>query len=626
MGDINQQQNQALSDILKELDGYQNVEAKVKVNASDSTAQFLTNKLTAGSNITLTEVNTGGIISIQLDVPDQVDEALLTPASDGYNVKVSSTDALPEFLIEKVTAGSNITVDKITTGGVESLQISAVDQAPSSSFQDGYSFKVSLDDASPGFLEDKLVAGTGVTFTTNDTGGNESITIDVISSVVASIVQDGYQLKISSSDGASGFLETKLVAGSNVTLTKTDSGGSEILTIDVPDSVLAAAAADGYNVKVSASDGLPEFLIEKIVAGSNVTIDKIDDGGVESLQVNAIQQDVNAFIGRLSDSEEAIQTILKDLDGYGQTEQEHHEQSSQAILQLRAAADGYVIENTFQENKSFWNEAIHHLTEAADSYGQGGTEAEHFNQLSDAIQTILKDLDGYGQTEQEHHQQISQAVLQLRAAADGYASDVTVSEHYNQLSESILQLRAAADGYGQGQTEQEHHQQLSEAILQLRAAADGYGQGDTEQEHHQQTSDAIQTILKGLDGYASDQTVSEHHEQLSEAVLQLRAAADGYTTSTAHRAHDQLVHDIAEDGYLESVRGSCGKIEQLIDWTSTSKTLKIREEIVTRDSNLRIATIVTNQYNGAGAIVETLTETITRNAAGRFVSKVSVLT
>ena len=64
--------------------------------------------------------------------------------------------------------------------------------------------------------------------------------------------------------------------------------------------------------------------------------------------------------------EEAIQTILKDLDGYGS---------------------------------------------AADLQGLVNTELEHTVQSSDVFQTIRKDLDGYGQTEQEHHTQVPPSCL-----------------------------------------------------------------------------------------------------------------------------------------------------------------------------------------------------------------------
>lgn len=95
--------------------------------------------------------------------------------------------------------------------------------------------------------------------------------------------------------------------------------------------------------------------------------------------------------------EVAIQTILKDLDGYhvDTTGSEHYKQHSEAIQTILGSLDGY---------------------------GQGGTDT---SDIENAIQTILKDLDGY-------------------------ASDQTVTEHYQQHSEALTTILGALDGYGGG--------------------------------------------------------------------------------------------------------------------------------------------------------------------------------
>lgn len=89
---------------------------------------------------------------------------------------------------------------------------------------------------------------------------------------------------------------------------------------------------------------------------------------------------------------------------------------------------------------------------------------------------------------------------------------------------------------------------------------------------------------------------------------------------TAHRELDQLVHDITENSFDEILKGVCGKIESYTTWTSPAKTLKIREQLISRDPLLRVSSVVTKQYDGLGIVVETLTETLARDSNGRVIS------
>ena len=241
---------------------------------------------------------------------------------------------------------------------------------------------------------------------------------------------------------------------------------------------------------------------------------------------------------------DAIQTILKDLDGYGsaQTEAEHHQQNSQAIQTILGSLDGY----SDQQDLSGLEGAVQTILKGLDGYGSAQTEAEHHQQNSQAIQTIIGSLDGY--SDQQDLSGLEGAVQTILKDMDGYQSqidglDQTVSEHYSQHSQAIQTILKDADGYalatdltGLNQTESEHHQQLSEAVLQLRAAADGYATSSgvsetTFLENKNSTAQAIQTILKDMDGYGSAQTESEHHVQHSQALQDIIATLDGYATS-----------------------------------------------------------------------------------------------
>lgn len=85
--------------------------------------------------------------------------------------------------------------------------------------------KISTNDTTSGFLNGKLVAGTGIALTENNDGGNETLTVS------ANVVTTDELAKVSANDTTAGFLNGKLVAGANITLTETNNGGNETLVI-----------------------------------------------------------------------------------------------------------------------------------------------------------------------------------------------------------------------------------------------------------------------------------------------------------------------------------------------------------------------------------------------------------
>lgn len=82
-------------------------------------------------------------------------------------------------------------------------------------------------------------------------------------------------------------------------------------------------------------------------------------------------------------------------------------------------------------------------------------------------------------------------------------------------------------------------------------------------------------------------------------------------TANQHLDLDQLVHDIAETSYLEVTR-SGGQVTDVIIYTDSGKTTKIREVNITRTLG-QVSQVVTKQYDGGGSLVQTLTQTITRS-------------
>jgi hypothetical protein len=82
-------------------------------------------------------------------------------------------------------------------------------------------------------------------------------------------------------------------------------------------------------------------------------------------------------------------------------------------------------------------------------------------------------------------------------------------------------------------------------------------------------------------------------------------------TETRHQDLDTITHWIDENSYDEIVRTG-GKVTSIVVWNSVLKTIKIREELITRVSG-KVSQIVTNQYDrSTGVLKETLTEIYTR--------------
>ena len=89
---------------------------KVKVTSNDTTANYLYNKLVAGTNVTIVENNNGGdeTVTIQVVSGSATDEL----------VKVSSNDTTASYLRQKVSGTSGITAYEYYNGSNELLVLS----------------------------------------------------------------------------------------------------------------------------------------------------------------------------------------------------------------------------------------------------------------------------------------------------------------------------------------------------------------------------------------------------------------------------------------------------------------------------------------------------------------------
>ena len=109
--------------------------------------------------------------------PDVGDVGALYQTADGTavfvsftkKVLISSDDTNARYLETALTAGTNVSLTVTNAGGDEQLQISS---APPDE-----KVKVSSDDTGAGYLDGELVAGTNIEFTVNDPAGAETLSI-----------------------------------------------------------------------------------------------------------------------------------------------------------------------------------------------------------------------------------------------------------------------------------------------------------------------------------------------------------------------------------------------------------------------------------------------------------------
>lgn len=91
----------------------------------------------------------------------------------------------------------------------------------------------------------------------------------------------------------------------------------------------------------------------------------------------------------------------------------------------------------------------------------------------------------------------------------------------------------------------------------------------------------------------------------------------------SHRSIDQLVHDIAENCYIEYTYDGI-YVTTEIWWETAAKLKKIREMLYNYSVGHLVTQIVTKQYDSTGVLAETLTETFTY-AANKVTSMTAVL-
>jgi hypothetical protein len=101
--------------------------------------------------------------------------------------------------------------------------------------------KVNVDDSTDEYLEDKVVAGTGVSLAVLDSGGVKTLEISSPST------NTDESVKVSSDDTTASYLENKFTAGDNINITTLNPGANETLELSVTLPALDVFYVDSNN-------------------------------------------------------------------------------------------------------------------------------------------------------------------------------------------------------------------------------------------------------------------------------------------------------------------------------------------------------------------------------------------
>lgn len=155
-------------------------------------------------------------------VLEKIEAAVCSLQTNKGKILINDDDTCPEFLFDKLEEGLNISFSISGTGCDRRLKINAVEGG----VPVDVNAKVSSDDTTSGYLNDKIVTGSYISKITLNPAGNEQLQLDVdIDSLISTDVGNqitvggdgGLSLLFTPADGS----ETKLIEGLGVIVSGT---------------------------------------------------------------------------------------------------------------------------------------------------------------------------------------------------------------------------------------------------------------------------------------------------------------------------------------------------------------------------------------------------------------------
>ena len=149
-------------------------------------------------------------------------------ACDGSDFVNTSSSNIPSAttIAGQVTVSGQVKGLSSGTDSTDALTKAQIEAAIAAASVSGSNLVLnSATDTTPSYLNTKLLVGAGLSKTTNNGGGDETLTL------ASTVTLDG-KAKVSSNDTTPGFLNGKLVGGTNITLVESSDGGDERLTVN----------------------------------------------------------------------------------------------------------------------------------------------------------------------------------------------------------------------------------------------------------------------------------------------------------------------------------------------------------------------------------------------------------
>jgi len=183
-----------------------------------------------------------------------LDFTTVVQSGDSFKVKVSSNDTTEDYLEDKIVAGAGILITTLNEGSNEDVEVS-----------NSFEIKVSSDDTTENSLENKILGGSGITVTTISGAGNEHLEIIASGIPWGNVTNKPYRVMTFGYQGTLSVktLEARLhapfagiIANITATVNTAPTGSSIILDVLKNDSTIFTTPANRPTITAGNQDDL----------------------------------------------------------------------------------------------------------------------------------------------------------------------------------------------------------------------------------------------------------------------------------------------------------------------------------------------------------------------------------